>query len=343
MVKRKNTMVLRKMKSNPDALLEAHRKYTNSMKHVTFATPIHTVMSSPTLSAKQSCKKHRQQRLKDMRSKEMMSLRRRAHQKEAIEQYEREREILDEKQKLEEEAKTIQDKQDYSYLDLCVTEAQMERRKLEEEDQKKRELEEKEDTESCEWSEASSSSSSCTTCIQSKVDERPPLEEIDFGTTPAEYNNSEDDFEMEQRDKGADYNRIRGYVDEKILESKAVEEIDNCYNSQEEYGGDDKGDNDGDDDGDENGSGMETGSEERNLTKAHKPHIEDIYSQNANGFRRRARDANNNIDYNSDWNYTRLEAIKDKMMTLKIGAYLIQETWDYGDNFAVDIGNGYYM
>ena len=193
MVKKKNnTGMLQKMKSNPDAFLKANRKYTNSMKHVTFATPIHTVFQySHTQSAKQNSKKCRQQRLNEMRLKEMMHFKRIIQQEKGVEQNKREQENLKEKQILEEEAKTIQDRQDHSYLDLSVAEAQKERQKLEEEDRKKRELE---DTESDEWSEVSSTSTSTS----SEAVESPLPEEIDFGATLAEDGDSDDDFGIEE-------------------------------------------------------------------------------------------------------------------------------------------------
>ena len=33
-----------------------------------------------------------------------------------------------------------------------------------------------------------------------------------------------------------------------------------------------------------------------------------------------------NVDYESDWDYIRYEYIKDKMMKLELGAYILQET-----------------
>ncbi|EJK71853.1 hypothetical protein THAOC_06666, partial [Thalassiosira oceanica] len=72
-------------------------------------------------------------------------------------------------------------------------------------------------------------------------------------------------------------------------------------------------------------------------------HTANIITQNVEGYMRVARDPEGDGDFRADHDYTKLEAIVDRMEAKNIGAYCIQETWDYGDEFCKDIGRGYFL
>ncbi|EJK62232.1 hypothetical protein THAOC_17163, partial [Thalassiosira oceanica] len=72
-------------------------------------------------------------------------------------------------------------------------------------------------------------------------------------------------------------------------------------------------------------------------------HTAKIFTQNVEGYKRIARDAEGDADFRADRDYTKLETIVDRMEAENIGAYCIQETWDYGDEFCKDIGRGYFL
>jgi len=69
-------------------------------------------------------------------------------------------------------------------------------------------------------------------------------------------------------------------------------------------------------------------------------HTANIFTQNVEGYKRIARDPEGDADFRADHDYTKLETIVDRMEKKNIGAYCIQETWDYGDEFCKDIGRG---
>ena len=74
--------------------------------------------------------------------------------------------------------------------------------------------------------------------------------------------------------------------------------------------------------------------------QAKRKHIK-LYSQNVHGIYESRKDENNNPIKN-ERSYVKLEFIVNKMMKDEIDIYLLQETWDEGDD-AKDVGNGYYM
>ncbi len=67
-----------------------------------------------------------------------------------------------------------------------------------------------------------------------------------------------------------------------------------------------------------------------------------IYTQNAQGLWRRPRDTDGNILVDAPPDLTKLEYIIDHMRAHDIGAWLLQETWEEGNNFDTKIG-GYHV
>jgi len=67
-----------------------------------------------------------------------------------------------------------------------------------------------------------------------------------------------------------------------------------------------------------------------------------MFTQNAHGLRRRARDDDGNLHPNSSLDYTRYEHLITTMKLKGIDVYFIQETWLEGDIFE-EIINGYHV
>ena len=63
-----------------------------------------------------------------------------------------------------------------------------------------------------------------------------------------------------------------------------------------------------------------------------------IYTQNARGLWRRPRDLDGNILVDAPPDLTKLEYIIDYMRQHDVGSWLLQETWEEGDNFDTEIG-----
>ena len=80
----------------------------------------------------------------------------------------------------------------------------------------------------------------------------------------------------------------------------------------------------------------------RGNTKRKKKELTTIYTQNSQGLWRRPRDADGNILVNHPPDLLKLEHIIDFMQQHDVGAWLLQETWEEGDEFDVDIG-GYHI
>ncbi len=67
-----------------------------------------------------------------------------------------------------------------------------------------------------------------------------------------------------------------------------------------------------------------------------------IYTQNASGLWHRPRDPDGNIIDDAPPDLSKLEYIIDYMRQQDVGAWLIQETWEEGDEFNVESG-GYHI
>jgi hypothetical protein len=67
-----------------------------------------------------------------------------------------------------------------------------------------------------------------------------------------------------------------------------------------------------------------------------------IYTQNARGLWRRPHDLNGDIIVDAPPDLTKLENIIDYMRQHDVGSWLLQETWEEGDNFDTEIG-GYHI
>ena len=67
-----------------------------------------------------------------------------------------------------------------------------------------------------------------------------------------------------------------------------------------------------------------------------------IYTQNARGLWRHPRDLNGDIIVDAPPDLTKLEYIIDFMQQHDVGSWLLQETWEEGDNFDTEIG-GYHI
>jgi hypothetical protein len=67
-----------------------------------------------------------------------------------------------------------------------------------------------------------------------------------------------------------------------------------------------------------------------------------VYSQNTQGLWRRARDSEGNVLFDQPRDTTKLEQLVDIMRRGNIGAWMIQETWEEGNEFDVEIG-GYHI
>ncbi len=63
-----------------------------------------------------------------------------------------------------------------------------------------------------------------------------------------------------------------------------------------------------------------------------------IYTQNARGLWQHPRDTDGNILVDAPPDLTKLEYIIDHVHAHDIGAWLLQETWEEGDNFDTNIG-----
>ena len=71
-------------------------------------------------------------------------------------------------------------------------------------------------------------------------------------------------------------------------------------------------------------------------------HTTVIYSQNTQGLWRRARDENGEVLHNQPRDTTKLEQLIDKMRQDQLGAWLVQETWEEGDEYDIEVG-GYHI
>ena len=80
----------------------------------------------------------------------------------------------------------------------------------------------------------------------------------------------------------------------------------------------------------------------RGNTKRKKEELTTIYTQNSQGLWRHPRDAEGNILVDHPPDLLKLEYIIDFMRQHDVGAWLLQETWEEGDEFDVDIG-GYHI
>ena len=78
-----------------------------------------------------------------------------------------------------------------------------------------------------------------------------------------------------------------------------------------------------------------------NNTK-HEKNLTTIYTQNAQGLWRRPRDADGNILVDNPPDLSKLEYLIDYMRQNDVGAWLIQETWEEGDEFDIDV-DGYHI
>ena len=67
-----------------------------------------------------------------------------------------------------------------------------------------------------------------------------------------------------------------------------------------------------------------------------------IYTQNVRGLWRRPRDLNGDILVDAPPDLTKLEYIIDYMRQHHVGSWLLQETWEEGDNFDAEI-RGYHV
>ena len=79
-----------------------------------------------------------------------------------------------------------------------------------------------------------------------------------------------------------------------------------------------------------------------NNNKHEKNHLTTIYTQNAQGLWRRPRDADGNILVDKPPDLSKLEYLIDYMRQNDVGAWLVQETWEEGDEFDVDV-DGYHI
>ena len=80
----------------------------------------------------------------------------------------------------------------------------------------------------------------------------------------------------------------------------------------------------------------------RRNTKRKKKELTTIYTQNSQGLWHRPRDTEGNILVDHPPDLLKLEYIVDCMRQYDVGAWLLQETWEEGDEFDVDIG-GYHI
>jgi hypothetical protein len=76
--------------------------------------------------------------------------------------------------------------------------------------------------------------------------------------------------------------------------------------------------------------------------KHEKQTLTTIYTQNAQGLWRRPRDADGAILVDQPPDLSKLEYLIDYMCQNDVGAWMIQETWEEGDEFDIDI-NGYHI
>ena len=79
-----------------------------------------------------------------------------------------------------------------------------------------------------------------------------------------------------------------------------------------------------------------------NNNNNHEKHLTTIYAQNAQGLWRRPRDADGNILVDKPPDLSKLEYLIDYMRQNDVGAWLIQETWEEGDEFDIDV-DGYHI
>jgi hypothetical protein len=79
-----------------------------------------------------------------------------------------------------------------------------------------------------------------------------------------------------------------------------------------------------------------------NTKRKQKKELTTIYTQNSQGLWRRPRDTKGNILIDHPPDLLKLEYIIDFMRQHDVGAWLLQETWEEGDEFDVDIG-GYHI
>jgi hypothetical protein len=79
-----------------------------------------------------------------------------------------------------------------------------------------------------------------------------------------------------------------------------------------------------------------------NKGKTNKNEVTTIYTQNAQGLWHHPRDPEGNILVNLPPDLSKLEYLFDFMHQNDVGAWLIQETWEEGDDFDVDVG-GYHI
>ncbi len=80
----------------------------------------------------------------------------------------------------------------------------------------------------------------------------------------------------------------------------------------------------------------------KNKNNKHEKNLTTIYTQNAQGLWRRPRDADGNILVDNPPDLSKLEYLIDYMRQNDVGAWLIQETWEEGDEFDIDV-NGYHI
>jgi hypothetical protein len=79
-----------------------------------------------------------------------------------------------------------------------------------------------------------------------------------------------------------------------------------------------------------------------NNNKHEKQTLTTIYTQNAQGLWRRPRDADGAILVDQPPDLSKLEYLIDYMCQNDVGAWMIQETWEEGDEFDIDV-NGYHI
>ena len=75
--------------------------------------------------------------------------------------------------------------------------------------------------------------------------------------------------------------------------------------------------------------------------KERKKEMMTIYMQNSQGLWRCPRDAKGNILIGHPPDLLKLEYIIDFMQQTNVGAWLLQETWEEGNKFNVDIGGSH--
>ncbi len=79
-----------------------------------------------------------------------------------------------------------------------------------------------------------------------------------------------------------------------------------------------------------------------NKGKTNKNELTTIYTQNAQGLWHCPRDSEGNLLVNLPLDLSKLEYLIDFMHQNDVGVWLIQETWEEGDKFDVDVG-GYHI